>query len=122
MSINSLTLQNHRRQSGSAIVAAILIVGVVTFIAGTVFLTATSAFRGTYHTAAWHESRLAADAGVDFGVAAVQKSLPDTNAYTWPGWKMKSSPTSDVTPGTDQARIITPSGDLLVNAGDGSTH
>src|SRR5688572_30514782 len=88
-----------RSNAGSTLISALLILSVLSLVAATVFRTAIPAYRGTYHGAAWHEARLAADAGVDLAFAAIQNSLPDTNLYTWPGWTDASG--NPVTPGTD---------------------
>lgn len=108
-----------RNESGSAIIAAIIAIGILAFIAGTVLLTAVPAYRSTYHAAAWHEARLSADAGVDLAIATLQRSLPDTNAYTWPGWTLKNG--DPVPPNSSEIRTMTVSSDLLFNTGDGST-
>lgn len=103
----------------SALIAVLIAVGILSSLAAATLLTAVPAYRGTYHAAAWHEARLAADAGIDLGVAAIQSSLPDTSAYTWPGWSLLSG--SPVPLGSNEIRVITPPVDLLAHAGDGST-
>jgi hypothetical protein len=106
---------SHHGQSGGALIAAIIIVGMLALLGGTVYLSALPAYRGTYHAAAWHGARLAADAGIDLGVAAIQKSLPNTNGYAWPGWTKPDG--SPVTPGMDGWRVWTPASDLLTLPG-----
>jgi hypothetical protein len=106
------------QQAGSTLVAALLILGVLTLVAATVFRTALPAYRGTYHGAAWHESRLAGDAGIDVALAAIQSSVPKTNEYTWPGWTDANG--NPVTPGMDGVRVLVPSASLLAHTGDGN--
>ncbi len=108
------------RETGAALIAAIIIVGILAAIAGTVLMTAVPAYRSTYHAAAWQEAKLAADAGIDLGMAAIPRSLPDPNIYAWPGWTLPDG-SSPVPAGENGVRILTPSPDLLVHAGDGST-
>jgi hypothetical protein len=107
-----------RPKAGSTLIAALLVLTILSVVAATVFRTAVPAYRGTYHGAAWHESRLAGDAGVDVALAAIQSSLPNTNVYTWPGWTDQSG--NPVVPGTDGVRVLTPSSTLLAHAGDGN--
>ncbi len=114
---SSKRMPQGRTASGSALIGCLVIVGILALLASTVFLTAIPAYRGTYHASAWHEARLAADAGVDLGVAAVQNSLPATNSYTWPGWTLSNG--NAVPAGTDQVRVLTPSSTLLYHSGDG---
>jgi hypothetical protein len=105
--------------SGSALMAALIMIGIVAFIAATVLSTAIPAYRSTYHASAWHEARLAADAGIELGVAAVQDSIqPGTNNYTWPGWTKPDG--SAFVPGTDGVRVLVPAANLLQHSGDGS--
>lgn len=110
----------HRRETGAALIAAIIIIGIIAAIAGSVLMTAVPAYRSTYHASAWHEAKLAADAGIDLGMAAIQRSLPDPNEYTWPGWTLPDG-TTPVPKKENGVRVLTPSPDLLVHAGDGST-
>lgn len=99
------------RRAGSALPIALIFVGILVFLAASVALTALPAFRGTYHASAWHEARLAADAGIDLGIAAIQKSLPDTNAYAWPGWTMAGE--APVPPGSNGTRTLIPATNLI---------
>lgn len=107
-----------RREAGVALIAALIVVAILGFLAASVFLTAVPAYRGTYQASAWQEARLAADAGVEFGVAAIQDSLPQTNDYTWPGWILRNG--NPITTKTDEARMITPSSTMLVHTGEGA--
>lgn len=108
------------RETGAALIAAIIIVGILAAIAGSVLMTAVPAYRSTSHAAAWQEAKLAADAGIDLGMAAIQRSLPDPNEYTWPGWTLPGSTTPDPK-NENGVRVLIPSPDLLAHGGDGST-
>jgi hypothetical protein len=107
------------RVSGSAMLAALITLAALTAVAASVFLSSVPAYRGTYHASAWQEAKLAADAGVDFAMATLQKTVPNPTAYTWPGWQTEGG--GAVPLNYDGVRIYTPPADTLVNAGDGST-
>lgn len=114
---NSITLLSNR-EAGSAIVAALILVGILGFLAATIFLKAMPAYRSSYQASAWHEARLASDAGIDFGMAAIQNSLPQPDAYAWPGWTLSDG--SAITSKTDQPRMIRPPSNTLAHLGDGN--
>jgi hypothetical protein len=107
------------RESGAALLAAMITLTVLTAIAATVFMSSVPAYRGTYQAAAWHEAKMAADAGVDFAIATLQKTTPNPALYDWAGWTLEDG--TAVPKGFDGVRIYTPPADTLVNAGDGST-
>lgn len=117
---SSTLLRRQRRETGAALIAAIIVIGILAAVAGTVLMTAVPAYRSTYHASAWQEAKLAADAGIDLGMAAIQRSLPDPNLYTWPEWTLQDG-TTPVPAGSNGVRVLTPSPDLLVHTGDGST-
>jgi hypothetical protein len=106
------------RESGAALLAALITMAALTAVAATVFLSSVPAYRGTYQTSAWHEAKLAADAGVDFAMSALQKTVPRPTAYTWPGWVTENG--GAVPANYDGIRIFTPPADKLVKSGDGS--
>jgi len=107
------------RESGAALLAALITLAVLTTIAASVFLSSVPAYRGTYQAAAWHEAKLAADAGIDFGLSTLQKTCPNPMAYDWAGWTTDTG--TPVPPNYDGIRIYTPPANTLVNGGDGST-
>jgi hypothetical protein len=107
------------RESGSALLAALITLAVLTTLAASVFLSSVPAYRGTYQAAAWHEAKLAADAGVDFAMSTLQKTVPNPMAYDWAGWTTEAG--TPVPPNYDGVRIYTPPANTLVNGGDGST-
>jgi hypothetical protein len=108
------------RESGAALLAAMITLVVLTSIAASVFLSSVPAYRGTYQASAWYEAKLAADAGADFAMSALQKTVPNPNAYDWAGWTTETG--TAVPPAYDGIRIYTPPASTLVNGGDGSTH
>ncbi len=108
---------NHR-ETGSALIAALIVIGILGFLAGTIFLRAVPAYRSSYQASAWHEARLAADAGIDFGMATIQNSLPRPDNYAWPSWTLSNG--SPITSRTDETRMTTPPSSTLAHLGDGN--
>jgi hypothetical protein len=107
------------RESGSALLAAMITLAVLTTIAASVFFSSVPAYRGTYHASAWHEAKLAADAGVDFAMSTLQKTVPNPALYDWNGWTIAGG--APVPAGYDGIRYYSPPASTLVNGGDGST-
>ncbi|HZJ14861.1 MAG TPA: hypothetical protein VFD27_07420 [Chthoniobacteraceae bacterium] len=105
-------------EMGSAIIAALVVIGILALMAATFFLRAMPAYRTTYQASAWQEARLAADAGIDYGMAAIQNSLPQPDNYTWPTWTLSDG--SPISSRTDEPRLSTPPSTTLIHLGDGN--
>jgi len=76
---------------GNVLLLTIVIVAVLLLTTAHVFKNAFPRYVTTVQVAAWQESRLAADAGVDLGLAALKANLPTPNAGTsWTGWTTTS--------------------------------
>src|SRR4030095_16993708 len=90
-------------------------------IAASVFFSSVPAYRGTYQASAWHEAKLAADAGADFAMSTLQKTVPNPALYDWNGWTIDLTTGAPVPAGYDGIRYYTPPASTLVNGGDGST-
>jgi hypothetical protein len=101
------------------LLAALITMAALTAVAASVFMSSVPAYRGTYQASAWHEAKLAADAGVDFAMSALQKTVPNPSAYTWPDWTTESG--APVPANYDGVRIYTPPANTLVKSGDGGT-
>lgn len=106
-------------ESGSTLLVALITMAVLTTVAASVFLSSVPAYRGTYQTSAWHEAKLAADAGVDYAMAALQNTAPNPMAYSWPGWTLEDG-TSNVPANYDGVRVHVPAADML-GKGDGTS-
>ncbi|HET6406603.1 MAG TPA: pilus assembly PilX N-terminal domain-containing protein [Chthoniobacteraceae bacterium] len=114
--------QTSTRQSGAALIAALIVLVILTSVAASVFMSSVPAYRGTYQASAWAEAKLAADAGVDFAMSELQKCAPNPRAFNWAGWTLPASAGGGSVPQDyDGERLYVAPDTTLVQGGDGST-
>lgn len=80
------------RHSGTALAVALITAGVIATASAVTFAIVNSKNRVIHQGAAWKESLLTAEAGIEMAMNEVRKNLYDpTNA--WQGWKASADPT-----------------------------
>jgi len=67
------------RESGSALVAALVTLAVLAMLAASTFLTVTNRFRSNYQTASWHDALTSAENGVQYSLARLRSPLTQTD-------------------------------------------
>lgn len=101
-------------ESAGAIIVALLFVIVLSSIAGTAYTILNRRYRQFHQTASWQEALLAAESGIDLGVAELRKSISDP-ASAWTGWTdQNGNPSADPTQGA-----ISSSSTVLLRNGEG---
>ena len=102
------------RQTGGTTVAVLGFIVVISLIFSSVLIRSMSTYRQVSQVASWQESLLAAESGSDMAMAALRKSLVDTNAFA--DWS-KTAP--DGTPLPNGGMTYTCP--QLVHGGEGNT-
>src|ERR1700760_4871392 len=85
-----------RRESGTVLIAAMCIIAVMALIAGGTLEAVSSRHKTAWRTAAWHESLLTAESGVDLTLAQVAGLLPGIQLDPKTGLSLSTSPLATV--------------------------
>ena len=103
------------RENGNVILLALIVITVLAATAAHVFKNVFPRYITTVQTASWKDARLAADAGVDIAIDALNASIPDPAVALTSG----SSVWSTATYGLNSVawQILTPSGPIPLTSG-----
>jgi Tfp pilus assembly protein PilX len=71
-------------EKGSALVAGLVTLAVLSMVAAATFQTVTSRFRSNYQTASWHDALTAAESGVQYSLARLRSPLTTSGVLTDP--------------------------------------
>ncbi|HET6406886.1 MAG TPA: hypothetical protein VFG14_03315 [Chthoniobacteraceae bacterium] len=81
------------RRSGSALVVALIMVGILASLAAATFMVLNNKYRVVHQAASWQEALLTAEAGVDMGMTEIRRQLYDSEAL-WSGkfgWNLEGT-------------------------------
>ena len=104
-----------RGNGGNVILLALLVIAVLAATAAHVFKNVFPRYITTVQTASWQEARLAADAGVDIAISALNASAPDPVAALASGTSVWYTATYG--PSGVQWKMLTPTGDVTLLTG-----
>ncbi len=90
---------------GNIILFAVLIVAFLLVMAAHVFKNVFPRYVTTVQTASWQEARIAAEAGLNIGLAALNSNLPDPVNGNWNGWACSSGTVSTTTLSSSDSAI-----------------
>jgi|GEM_PF-936910 len=71
-------------EKGSALVAGLVTLAVLSMLAAATFQTVTARFRSNYQTASWHDALTAAESGVEYSMARLRSPLTTSGVLTNP--------------------------------------
>lgn len=129
--MNTMQRSLRVRNSGHVLVTAVSILTVMAMVAGATIKAVSSRYKTAYRTAAWHESLVVAESGVDMTLAQVTGQLPDVQLNAQSGLNFATSTFSSnlatllqlqsggLTLKNGVAVTLTP--DALTHAGEGGT-
>ncbi len=78
--------KSNGRQNGSILLWTMLVTAILSLFAVEVMRAVSSRYQLGMQTAAWQESLMAAESGVDLAVVELRKSLYPTPNHAWEGW------------------------------------
>ncbi|MGH8163140.1 MAG: hypothetical protein ACREP1_02255, partial [Rhodanobacteraceae bacterium] len=74
------------RENGSILLWTVLVIAILSILATEVLRTVSGRFQIAMQAAAWQESLVASESGVDLAVVELRKSLYPAPNHAWDGW------------------------------------